>query len=64
MAVHSIGTSDCDSDRLSATTVLTAITLNGPVYQFGADNLWHKYETDSDGLWGEITAPQAGAPPF
>lgn len=63
MVVHSIGTSDCDNRDLSLAN-FTQIVNSGPIYQYGSDGLWHKYETDSNGAFGEITTPQAGAPPF
>lgn len=59
--VASIGTNDCDN---RPTAMFLAIIAQGAIYQLGNDGLWHKYETDSDGVFGEITAPQAGAPPF
>lgn len=40
------------------------IAAEGALYLKGADNLWHKFSVDADGIWGETAAPQAGAPPF
>mgnify|MGYP001564060581 CR=1 FL=1 len=40
------------------------VVVTGAFYQFGLDSLWHKFQVDSNGIWGETAAPQAGAPPF
>ena len=40
------------------------LAVEGAIYLYGADSLWHKFSVDSDGIWGETVAPQAGTPPF
>jgi len=40
------------------------VAFTGAMYQYGLDLLWHKFQVDANGIWGETAAPQAGPPPF
>lgn len=40
------------------------VAITGAMYQYGLDLLWHKFQVDANGVWGETAAPQAGPPPF
>lgn len=40
------------------------VAITGAMYQFGLDLLWHKFQVDASGIWGETAPPQAGPPPF
>jgi hypothetical protein len=40
------------------------VSIVGALYLYGLDLLWHKFQVDANGIWGETAIPQAGAPPF
>lgn len=42
----------------------TYIVLSDSLYLYGLDLLWHKFQVDSSGIFGETATPQAGPPPF
>lgn len=52
------------SDGAAPIVPINLYTMVNTLYMYGLDALWHKFEVDANGVFGETAPPQAGAPPF